>query len=79
MGEIIGELIITTILNFIGGTIRWIFATLFKSITYRPKRPLKHYIYNSEDDHIHDSPNGCLNIIIGIAFVAFIVIIISQT
>lgn len=79
MGEIIGELIVFTFLNFIGGSIRWFFATLWKLVFNKPKRPFKDYIYDSDNDSLtYDGAHGCFNIVLGIAFVVLIVIIISN-
>ncbi|MBV7268081.1 hypothetical protein [Winogradskyella luteola] len=79
MGEIIGGMIVFTILNFIGGSIRWFFATTWKLIFNTPKHSFREYIYSSEEDILrHDGANGCLNTIIGIAFVVLVVIIISR-
>lgn len=79
MGEIIGEVIIFTVLNFIGGTIRWFFVTIWKSIFNIPKekRSFKDYLYDSEEDAFtNDGANGCLNILIGIAFVICVIFVI---
>ena len=50
MGEILAETLLFTILNFIGGTIRWFFATLWNLIFNTSKHPFKEYIYSRDED-----------------------------
>lgn len=77
MGEIIGEFIIYILLNYIGGSIRWLFGTLWRALFNTPKYTFKEYIHGPEDSDHYDSAHGCINTIIAIAFIALVVIIIS--
>ena len=77
MGDIIGEMLFFTILNFIGGTIRWLIATLWSFIFNTNKLPYKEYIYSSEtDEFTNDGANGCFNLIIGFLFVFLVIYIV---
>jgi hypothetical protein len=77
MGEIIGEMLVFAILNFIGGTVRWCFAILWNVIFNTQKHSFKEYIYSSDENTLlYDGANGCLNTVIGIAFVALILFVI---
>lgn len=78
MGEILAETLVFIILNYIGGTIRWLVA-LFWSLIFNTKRhPYKAYIQSSDIfESFDDNGTGCLNIIIGLAFIIIVIMIIK--
>jgi hypothetical protein len=77
MFDIFAETVIFTILNFIGGVIRWFFAAVFNLIFNTPKHPFKTYIFDSKTNKlIDDGGTGCVNIIIGVVFVVLVVMLI---
>lgn len=78
--DIISETLIAAILNVIGGTIRWCFASIWHAIFNTPKHKFKEYLYDSDANTlIDDEGTGCFNIIIGLAFVALVIAIILNT
>lgn len=80
MGDIIGEMLVFTIFNFIGGAVRWCIASIWSFIFNTKKHPFKEYIYSSDEDTLRaDGANGCLNIVIGMAFVFLIIFGIFST
>ena len=79
MGEILGEALVLIVLNFIGGTIRWLIASLWSLVFNTKRHPLKNYIQSSDiDESFEDQGTGCVNIIIGIAFVILVVFTIYK-
>jgi hypothetical protein len=77
MGDIIGETLVYTVLNFIGGTLRWSIASLWSFIFNTHKHSYQEYLFGSDEDTLTaDGANGCLNTVIGIAFVALILFVI---
>jgi len=78
MGEIVGEFIVHIVLNYIGGTIRWLFGVVWCTIFNKPKHTFKEYIYGPDEFDHYDSAHGCINVIIGLGFIALIVYIVSK-
>lgn len=72
--EIIGETLVRTILNVIGGTIRWIIGNILNRLLKRKHYKYKEYLFDKDNS----SDSGCLNIIVAILFISVIVLIISN-
>ena len=78
MLDVIGESIIFTVLNLIGGTIRWLVVSFFHLIFNTTKRPYKSYIYHPDDEKmLIDGTNGCLNMVVGIACIIIVVMFMN--
>jgi hypothetical protein len=77
MFDIIAETLIFTILNIIGGTIRWLFATIFNFIFNTSKHPYRTYVSSADTNELFDDAGrGCVNIIIGIIFIVLLAMLI---
>ncbi|MDO6622272.1 hypothetical protein Q4509_05315 [Oceanihabitans sp. 1_MG-2023] len=78
IGEIIGETIFYLILNTIGGTIRWIYGSIWRSIFNKPKFSFKEYLYGPKkskeywDQHLTMN-NGIVGFIVIIVIIAVLV------
>ena len=78
MLDVIGESIIFTVLNLIGGTIRWLVVSFLHLIFNTTKRPYKSYIYHPDDETmLIDGTNGCLNTVVGIACIIIVVMFMN--
>ncbi|WP_400078570.1 hypothetical protein [Winogradskyella sp. R77965] len=77
MLEIIGETIFYVVLNFIGGSVRWIFGTIWQTIFNTPKHSYKEYIYGPDKPNHYDSAHGCINIVIAIGLIIVLVVIFT--
>lgn len=78
LGEIIGETIFYLVLNIVGGTIRWIYGTIWRTIFNKHKFEFKEYLYGPKKskkdwDHLHTINNG----IIGFVFIVLMVVLLS--
>ena len=79
MEELFSEGILRLFCNLIGGTIRWIYGTVWRSLFKKPKFKYKEYVFGLEksknhyDAHGHDFNNVIVTIIsIGILINIFI-------
>lgn len=80
MGDIIGETLVYTVLNFIGGTLRWSVASLWSLIFNTHKHSYQDYLFGSDEDTLTaDGAHGCLNTVIGLVFVVLILFGILST
>jgi hypothetical protein len=68
--HLLGYLIFGPILNFIGGSLRWIYGSVWRTIFNQPKYTFKEYLYGPIDseDWFDQQGHGCVNIIIAFAF-----------
>ena len=72
LGEIIGESIAYLILNFVGGTLRWIYSSIWRTLFNKPKFKYSEYLKGPEESDYYDSVHGCFNIIIGLGFILLV-------
>ena len=77
MGEIIGEFIFYVLLNFIGGTIRWIIGSIWRILFNKPKFTYKEYINGLEEPDFYDSTHTFINGAIAVVFIVIIIAIIT--
>ncbi|WP_411896125.1 hypothetical protein [Winogradskyella sp. A2] len=77
MGEIIGEFIFYVLLNYIGGTTRWIFGSIWRSLFNKPKYTYKEYIYGPQEPDFYDSAHTFINGAIAVVFVIILVVIFT--
>jgi len=72
IGEVIAEGIIYLIVTIVGGTLRWIYGSVWRTIFNKPKFSYKEYLYgpNKSKDHFdkyHLFNNGFVAVIFFIA------------
>ena len=66
MEGIIGITLVVTFFNFLGGSVRWVFGSLFALITNKPNYSYKVYLFgpqkskNQTDQIDHTTANGLL-------------------
>lgn len=78
MEELFGSLIISTILNLIGGTLRFIYGTIWRTILNKPKFTYKQYIYGVKSKDFWEGTHQENNKWIGGIFVMLIVVFIAN-
>jgi hypothetical protein len=78
MEELFGPLIISTILNLIGGTLRFIYGTIWRTIFNKPKFTYKQYIYGIKSKDFWEGMHQENNKWIGGIFVMLIVVFIAN-
>lgn len=68
------------IFNYIGGTIRWIYGSIWRTIFNRPKFSYKEYINGPKNskDHFDEFGHQYNNRLIGIGFLVGIIIILMN-
>ena len=68
--QLFGYLIFGRLFNFIGGSLRWKYGSVWRTIFNRPKFTFKEYLYgpNNSEDWFDQTGHGCVNIIIAITF-----------
>tara|TARA_R110002167_G_scaffold365738_1_gene591218 strand:- start:4188 stop:4433 length:246 start_codon:yes stop_codon:yes gene_type:complete len=68
------------ILNNIGGSLRWIYGTIMRTILKKPKYTFKEYIYGpkNSEDYFDKNGHGFNNRIIGILFIVIVIGIINE-
>lgn len=67
-----GHRFIGNILNFIGGTLRYVYGNVWRTILNKKKFTFEEYIYGPKDSNYYDSGHGFNNIIIAIVFIAIL-------
>ncbi|TMM32216.1 hypothetical protein FDT66_01765 [Polaribacter aestuariivivens] len=79
MLDFFGFEILYLICNFIGGTIRWIYGSIYRTIFRKPKFKYKEYVFGIENSKNHFDIFGhhFNNLIITVLFIAIIVSILS--
>lgn len=75
--EIIGEFIFYFLLNGIGGTIRWVFGSLWSTLFNKPKYTFKEYIYGPENANHYDSVHTFVNGLIAVVFIVVLVVVFT--
>lgn len=75
--HLFGYLIFGPILNFIGGSLRWMYGTVWRTIFNQPKYTFKEYLYGPKisEDWFDQKGQGCANRIIALAFIFLLVVI----
>lgn len=67
------------VLNFTGGTIRWIFGSIWRTIFKKPKFSFEEYIYGPKDPNYYDKTGHSFNnVLIGTLGLIFIIVPIIQ-
>lgn len=68
------------ILNFIGGTVRWIYGSIWRTLFNKPKFTYSEYINGSKNskDYIDSMGHRFNNIIIGMIFLVIIISIVFR-
>jgi len=80
MGELIAtvfvEIIWRNLLNFVGGTIRWVYGTTWRTIARKPKYKFKEYINGLENsyDWFDNKRHNFVNSVIGLLTIVLIII-----
>ncbi|QOD60410.1 hypothetical protein H9I45_13830 [Polaribacter haliotis] len=79
MEEFFGLGVLWLVCNFIGGTIRHIYGSIWRTIFKKPKYKYKEYVFGIENSKNHFDIHGHQfnNLIITIVFVAIIITILS--
>ncbi len=79
MEELFGFGILWLICNFIGGTLRWIYGSVWRTIFNKPKFKYKEYVFGQEKSKNYFDVHGhnFNNMIITIIFIGVIITIIS--
>lgn len=78
MEELFGPLIISTILNLIGGTLRFIYGTIWRTIFNKPKFTYKQYIYGVKSKDFWEGMHQENNKWIGVIFVPLIIVLLKS-
>ncbi len=80
MYEVFGDIIGRTILNYIGGTIRWIYGTIWRSIFYKPKYKYSEYIHGPKNskDYFDKYGHEFNNRVIATIFIVIIVLLFMK-
>ncbi|WP_026775463.1 hypothetical protein [Polaribacter sp. Hel_I_88] len=80
MEEIFGLGILWLICNFIGGTLRWIYGSVWRTIFNKPKFKYKEYVFGVENtkDHFDVHGHHLNNMIITFIFIGLSVAILSS-
>lgn len=75
MEDILAYVILQVVLNFIGASIRWVFGSLWRTLTNKPKRTYKSYVYGEdfESDSYDDFTVGIINPITAVIFIAIVI------
>ena len=76
MSDPFGRLIIGSILNFIGGSIRWVYGTIWRTIFNKPKFKFREYIDGPDDSKYFDMAHGFGNIFFEVIFFLIIISIL---
>lgn len=75
-----GEFFLEPILNYIGGTVRWIYGTIWRTILNRPKFKFSEYIDGPEKPiDSFDNFHGCVNHMVGIIVIGLIFLVVILT
>ena len=79
MGDFFGYELFYLICNFIGGTLRWIYGSIWRTIFKKPKFKYKEYVFGIEKskDHFDIHGHHFNNMLITIIFIILIVNILS--
>ncbi len=73
-----GQLIFGPILNFIGGSLRWVYGTIWRTLFKRPKFTFKEYLYGpkNSEDWFDQTGHGLANIIVAFGFFFLLAIVV---
>lgn len=75
--EIVGFTIFHLIINTIGGTVRWIYGSIWRTIFKKPKFSFKEYLYGSKKSKDHwDNYHSMNNGVVGFVFIAIIIAVL---
>ncbi|MGR3810388.1 hypothetical protein [Jiulongibacter sp. NS-SX5] len=68
------------IFNFIGGTIRWICGSIWRTLLRRPKFNFREYIDGPKNtnDHFDEHGHQINNVVIGISFVVGVILLLIK-
>ena len=71
--EVVGFTIFHLIINTIGGTIRWIFGSIWRTILNKPKYGFKEYLYGPKKSKNHWDKHHMMNN--GLVAVVFLIVL----
>ncbi|QTD38803.1 hypothetical protein JL193_05960 [Polaribacter batillariae] len=79
MGDFLGLEIMYLLCNFIGGTLRWVYGTIWRTIFNKSKYRYNEYVFGVENSKNHFDVHGHQfnNLIITVVFIAVIATILS--
>jgi len=74
--RVVVEIIWHIVLNFIGGCIRWIYGTTWRTIANRPKFKFNEYINgpDNSNDWFDEKGHNFVNSLIGLIFVILLIL-----
>lgn len=74
-------IVVGSVLNFLGGSLRWIYGTIWRTIANKPKFTFREYLYgpNEPKDWFDEKGHGLSNILVAFAFLFAVVVVLTKS